>query len=371
MIIAVDTRFIGAGQDKGGNFFTTDQLLSLVENNPTDNFLFISDKPFDTALFPNTVTVLVSGPEITNKLLTQYWYNYRLPSLLRKHKAAIFLAATGICSLRTKVPQCLLVADTSFINAPSCFGGMNAAFLKKHMPAFISKAALVATRSGFSRTVLVEKYKTEKKKTALLHVYADECFVPFSLEEKEKIKDKYAQGKEYFLSFAGDNPRYNLLNLLKAFSFFKKRQKSNMHLLICGNPGEAFMNDLKTFKFREEVAILRDIPRKEKAELIASAYAVIYPVLHDDDGLAVLEAMQCAVPVVAGNIAALPETCGDAALYTNPDSFEDIAQKMMLVYKDEEMAKKMVKAGIARAKSHQKSSSLEQLRQLIKKAANG
>ena len=64
-------------------------------------------------------------------------------------------------------------------------------------------------------------------------------------EEKELIKEKYADGKAYFL-FSGDiNQRSNLINLLKAFSFFKKRQKSNMLLLIAGNADEAFKKELK------------------------------------------------------------------------------------------------------------------------------
>ena len=61
----------------------------------------------------------------------------------------------------------------------------------------------------------------------------DEIFKPLDWEEKEIIREKYAEGKAYFL-FSGDiNRRSNLINLLKAFSFFKKRQKSNMMLLHC------------------------------------------------------------------------------------------------------------------------------------------
>lgn len=369
MIIAVDTRFFAAGRnDAGGNFYE-DQIIPFAKKNQSHHFLFIADKPFDAQrTFPKNVTPLTTGPEIKNSLLMQYWFNYRLPSLLRKHKADVFVAMEGICSLRTKIPQCLVIPDTAFISAPAYFTSLNARFYKKNIPAFMNKAAAVAVLSEFSKTVLSGHYKVGGDKIEVIHDPIHESFTPVDQEEKEAVREMYSDGKEYFLCAAGSNPRSNMLNMLKAFSFFKRRQKSNMLLLITGDPGDALKNDLKTYKFRNEVKLLTDLTAEELAKITATAYAVVYPVLYEDSGLVPLRAMQCRVPVITSNIGTLPSLCGEAALYANPDNFEDIAQKMMLVFKDEDTARKMVKAGIERVAHFQRNRSLLSL---IKKTANG
>ena len=59
-------------------------------------------------------------------------------------------------------------------------------------------------------------------------------FRPFTWTEKESWKDSFTEGREYFLYVGSVHPRKNLINLLKAFSGFKKRQKTNMQLVIAG-----------------------------------------------------------------------------------------------------------------------------------------
>ena len=239
------------------------------------------------------------------------------------------------------------------------------------MPAFMAKAVSVAVRSQFSKSLLTDQYKQDAGKIEVISFYANDIYAPIDQQEKENIKDMYADGKEYFLSPAINNPRSNLLNLLRAFSFFKKRQKSNMLLLITGDPGEAFMNELKTYKFRNEVKLIQNQCNEETTKIMAAAYALVYPVMYADSAQVPLQAMQCRVPVIASNAGGLPETCRDAALYIDPANFEEIAQKMMLVFKDEDQAKEMVKAGVERVGHLKKENSHEQLWSLIKKAANG
>jgi glycosyltransferase involved in cell wall biosynthesis len=45
--------------------------------------------------------------------------------------------------------------------------------------------------------------------------------------------------------------------------------------------------------------------------------------------------MACGVPVVAANAGALPETCGDAALYADPNEPEDIARQVLRAIGDD------------------------------------
>ncbi|HMI79307.1 MAG TPA: glycosyltransferase family 1 protein, partial [Ferruginibacter sp.] len=231
----------------------------------------------------------------------------------------------------------------------------------------------IATLSEFSKKLVTNKYKIPADKIDIVHGAVHEIFKPISFEEKEKIKESHTEGKEYFLFTGNIDLRSNLINLLKAFSFFKKRQKSNMMLLIAGKEDESyeqFSNDLKTFKFRNEVKLLGYPPKEELAKITAAAYAFVYPTLYEDFATGPLQAMQCGVPVVTGNKGALTELCGDAALYCDPGDFKDIADKMMLVFKDENKARELVSLGRIQAQRYNWDKTAGLVWQTILKAVN-
>ena len=143
-----------------------------------------------------------------------------------------------------------------------------------------------------------------------------------------------------------------------------------MLLLIAGNADENFKKELKTYKFRNEVKLLEDLDKADLAKITASAYTFIYPIFYDDIALPALQALQCHVPLITSDAGALPNVFGKAALYFNPQNFEDIAEKMMRVFKDEDKAKKLVNAGKELMQHYQTDKTAELLMQCILKCAN-
>ena len=143
-----------------------------------------------------------------------------------------------------------------------------------------------------------------------------------------------------------------------------------MMLLLAGNANEIFKKELKNYKFRNEVKLLENLSAEQLAGITAAAYALVHPVLYTGLALAPLQAMQCGVPVVTSNTGALPSICGNAALYADPNNFIDIAENMMLVFKDEDKAAQMVRAGKAMLQQYDWDKTADLLMQSILKAAN-
>ena len=371
MIIAVNTRLRKEEQPAGYEIFMFEILDRLSKNFPEHEFLYIFDKPYDeNRIFNKNVLPVIAGPETSNSLRLQYWFNYKIPAVLRKHKADAFLSMDGICSQRTRKPQCLLINDLSFLLCPEVLKKTQARFLKKFTPSFLAKAKAIATISGFSRSAIAAEYHINAEDIDIIRSGINEQFKPIGWEEKEIIRAKYADGKAYFL-YSGDiNKHSNLVNLLKAFTFFKKRQKSNMILLIAGKADEQFIKDLKTYKLKDEVKLLENLSTGELAKITAAAYTMVYPVLYDDLALPPLQAIQSGIPVITSNAGALPFICGDAALFVTPGDFAAIAEKMMLVFKNEDKAMAMVKAGKSILQQHQWDKSASLLMQSILKAFN-
>jgi len=75
----------------------------------------------------------------------------------------------------------------------------------------------------------------------------------------------------------------------------------------------------------------------------------VQPSLHEGFGLPALEAMAAGVPVLASNAGALPEVCGEAAVYCDPRSEDEIARCLLLLASDEALRKRLSAAGRLRA----------------------
>ena len=121
-----------------------------------------------------------------------------------------------------------------------------------------------------------------------------------------------------------------------------------MQLLITGKRGEKyeeFVRSLQSYRFRNDVRIIEEVTQNEIEKILASSYAVLYVPFYESAGDAIIEAMKCEAPLIVSNTGFLKEYCGDAALYVDPNNFNDIAEKMMKLFKDEQKRKELIACG--------------------------
>jgi len=86
--------------------------------------------------------------------------------------------------------------------------------------------------------------------------------------------------------------------------------------------------------------------------LYENAACFVFPSRYEGFGLPAVEAMACGCPVAAGDIAALRETCGDAALYVDWRSPSAIADAVMALLDDPARVAELRMAGTAQAARH-------------------
>ena len=374
MIIAVNTRFLMGDYLEGYGNFIYETFIRITKNNPEHQFLFIFDRPYEKHFIGGeNVKAVVTRPAARHPLLWKIWYDISVPAVLRKHKADVFVSCDGFCSLRTKVPQCLVVHDLAFLHYPSLNIKSHLLFYKKYMPAFLKKATFIATVSEFSKKDIMQQYKTPAAKIDIVYNGVKEIFQPLKEEVKVATKNKYTEGKEYFVYAGSIHPRKNLMKLLKAFSIFKKRQQTNIKLVLAGRLAwkyESFKENLKSYKYRNDVIMTGYTEQKELVNIIGSAYGMVYPSLFEGFGVPVLEAMQCDVPVITSVNSAMQEIAKDAALFADPENSTDIAEKMMLLYKDEKLRKELIEKGKKVASKYDWDKTAELLWQTILKSAD-
>ncbi len=140
-------------------------------------------------------------------------------------------------------------------------------------------------------------------------------------------KDKTS--KKYILAMSGVGNRKNTDRVEEAFNLLKPK---GVELSIVGkNLGFVKQSDLPS--------------------LYANSQVFVYPSLYEGFGLPVLEAMSVGCPVITSNNSSLPEVGGDAAIYVDPRSVEDIKDKITEVLSlSPKSRKSLVEKGFAQSK---------------------
>ena len=90
----------------------------------------------------------------------------------------------------------------------------------------------------------------------------------------------------------------------------------------------------------------------------------VFPSLNEGFGLPIVEAMASGVPVITSNITSMPEIGGDAVITIDPFNKEELAEAMHNVLTDESLRKKMIEAGLSRAKGFTWQKTVEQTENL-------
>ena len=187
----------------------------------------------------------------------------------------------------------------------------------------------------------------------MAHNGVGESFFPISEEDKAATRSKFTEGKPYFLFVSALHPRKNVTKLFEAFDLYKKETKSEVKLLMVGEK-YWWNKDIKQvfddMKFQADVVFTGHIQSKELNNIYGSGLALTYVSYFEGFGIPLVEAMKCELPILSSELTSLPEVGGDAAIYVNPFSVEDIKNGMKRMYKDESLRDELIDHGKERSK---------------------
>lgn len=346
MKIGVNTRLFLKGKLEGIGWFMHETLKRMVLDHPEHEFVFFFDRPYDQEfVFAKNVKPVVIGPQARHPFLFYIWFEWAIPKALKKYKVDVFLSPDNYGSLRTNVPTCLVVHDLAFEHYPKFVSSVNLYHYKKFVPKFVKKATRIVAVSSFTKEDIIQHYGTAAEKIDIIYNGAHEAYQPLSYDEKLATKERYTEGREYFLFTGSLHPRKNVINLLKAFVKFKRRLKSPMKLVIVGRMAwlaKEIEEAKAKMPFKDEVKWLGYVELEELTKITGAAYAMVYPSLFEGFGIPILESLKTGVPAIAANTSSMPEVLGNAGILVNPLEVEEIANAMEQIYKNEDLRSKLV-----------------------------
>lgn len=344
MRIILDVPFLSKEYLPGSYQFLAETIIEMARRHSNDSFIFLTHQRGKTlSNLPSNASVqyIKRGP--LQWLGKKWWYSNVLPKKLKKLPSSLFIAADNLYVNNKGLPTCLFIIQLNLLLEGS---KANAKPLNKLLSRSFNKATALITLSEHSRQ-MIQTQTSSSGKIKLLRLSLIDSFNPLTWVEKESVKVKYAGGCEYFV-FAGEiGQLHNLFGLLKAFSQFKKKQQSNMQLLMAGNKTAwtaEFTEKLSTFKYRADVRVITNLSNMELNTIIAAAYAFVYPAQFDYFPVNILRAMKAGVPVIASRIPAIQEMAGAAAIYPASNDEDGFAKAMQGIYKDENLRSDIIDA---------------------------
>jgi hypothetical protein len=171
---------------------------------------------------------------------------------------------------------------------------------------------------------------------------ADRIFRVFPLYESlgkggtaEVFKAKYTNGREYFLWMGPMHTGGTWIEVLKAFSLFKARQRSQMPLLLApwNKPEEEALRNLGSYKYKSDVHVLEADPLV-RAEAVRFAYALINNDPGDEIGWSASMAVGENVPLISVPSLA-SEWAGSSVEWLTQGDPATLSAGMMRLYTDE------------------------------------
>ena len=278
--------------------------------------------------------------------------------------------------LFTSIPRALVKADADVVVEPSHFGPFN---LPKHikrvtvlhdltpflspdyhvfssrvfhrllMPGILRRADHVITVSEHTRHDMVVRFPfTEKKSTAIL-LGRDELFIP---KNDKSVLEKYGIRQPYFLYVGTLEPRKNLNVLVDAYNTFRQRSGLNRQLVLVGKKGWKIDNLLEKIRqspYQKDIILTGYVAREELPVLYTMSEIFVYPSLYEGFGLPVLEAMSCGARVITSEVSSLPEVGGDAVMYFDPNSANQLANLILQLSFDAPLLKILSEKSLVQA----------------------
>ncbi|HOV91096.1 MAG TPA: glycosyltransferase family 1 protein [Syntrophorhabdaceae bacterium] len=217
----------------------------------------------------------------------------------------------------------------------------------------------IITVSEFSKSEIVKYTGVDSNKINVIYNGIDtKKFSTIQNQEfLENVRQKYRLSNQFLLFVGNVKPHKNLHGLIKAFGLLKKHKKlEEFNLVIVGKKEgfitgdkeiERLINELSLEPFIKFTGFVMD---NDLPAIYNLASALIFPSFYEGFGFPPIEAMACGCPVIASNTASLPEVCGDAVLYVDPNKTEDIAQKIELLLTNKSLIDRLKEMGFQRVR---------------------
>ena len=345
MRIAVDARPLTAPRTGIGRYLT-ELLQRMLRHSTHQWFLYGPPPAWETPassrdMHPTTLAtrpnVVVRTPAVLGELHAQVLF----PRWAALDRADVFWSPRHRVPIRLPTPAVVTIHDLVWKHAPETMRPLKYLLERATMPSTIRRARRLIAVSRATQCSIKRYFPEAADKTTVVHAasFATASAIPATRAPRP------------FGLFVGTfEPRKNLERLLEAFAHIKDDVEHDLHLV--GGTGWRMPKPSVLVRANGLEDRVRQLGALEDEDLLrqyAGCDFVVMPSLYEGFGLPIIEAMTFGKPVLTGNTSAMPEIAGDAGLFVDPTSTEDIARGLKRMMTDSALRSRLAAAARQRA----------------------
>lgn len=255
--------------------------------------------------------------------------------------------------LRTRAVNVVTLADVTWILAPDPGERWTAGLWRAVVPPVARRAdrVIALSQAGAEHVVEYLGVPADRIDVVTLAAGVNELATPTPPVE---LRARLGLGEgPVILTVSAKKVHKNLERLVRAMVPVAERWPQAM-LVMPGNP-TAHERDLRTLAAELGLAGNVSFPAYVDAADLEGLYAIagcfVFASINEGFGIPLLEAMRRGVPVACSRASALPEVAGDAARYFDPLSIPAIADALIELLADRELASRLAARGRERERT--------------------
>jgi glycosyltransferase involved in cell wall biosynthesis len=218
-------------------------------------------------------------------------------------------------------PQVCVMHDAVLFDQPQAYTAVFRTWYRWLFRRLARRSTTLVTVSAFSRERLALALGVPQERLAVVPGAGEH--LDRVQADASKLAANALDGQPFVLAVGSRNPTKNLLRLLEAWRLLNR---SDVQLVLVGGANARVFGRPAVAAGGASVRDLGAVDDPTLKALYQRALALVFPSVYEGFGLPLLEAMHCGCPVAASTAPALRESGGDAALYFDPLSPQEIAQ---------------------------------------------
>ncbi|NSW56911.1 MAG: glycosyltransferase family 4 protein [Armatimonadetes bacterium] len=208
----------------------------------------------------------------------------------------------------------------------------------------ILRSDVIITCSEYSKTEIMRHFRV-RSEPEVIHIGVTLDNVACSVAP--------AGAGGYFLYVGGYGKRKGVEGLVRVFLGLHRERLIRSRLVLTGDRSyysEEFRALVRSGVDLGLVEELGYVSESALPGLYRNAIALVYPSKYEGFGLPPLEAMSVGCPVITTRCTAIPEVCGDAAYYIDPDDERDFGAALIALETNSQLRTELAARGARRVK---------------------